>query len=58
MYFFPAAELEVQPYSILARHVKLGAIKGLTCRHPAGLPLEKGVGNYIAFRLIRHSCQI
>lgn len=35
-----------------------GAIKKLTCRYPAGLPLEKGVGNYIAFRLIRHSCQI
>lgn len=35
-----------------------GPLKRLTCRYPAGPPLEKGVGNYIAFRLIRHSCQI
>ena len=49
-------KLDVQPY--IDQACQTGAVKELTCRYPAGLPPEKGVGNYIAFRLIRHSCQI
>lgn len=56
MCLFPAADCEVQSY--IVQTCQTAAVKELTCRYPAGLPLEKGVGNYIAFRLIRHSCQI
>lgn len=54
-FLFTSCESSAHPWPAVSNW---GPLKRLTCRYPAGPPLEKGVGNYIAFRLIRHSCQI